>query len=68
AGAGLGGVVSAILGSHEHNHTLDKFRAEISRGRILLMVDTPLNQIDKIQNLIHQHHPEAETKITAHHI
>jgi hypothetical protein len=66
AGAGLGGIVSAMLGSHEHNHTLDRFRAEINRGRILLMVDAPSRQVEEIQTLIRRHHPEAEIKIAEH--
>lgn len=60
AGAGLGGMISAILGSHEHNHSLDHFRWEISSGRLLLMADVPRRQVDEIRGLILRHYPEAE--------
>lgn len=64
AGAVLGGTISAILSSHEHSHTLDRFRTEISRGRLLLMIDAPYRQVEEIQSLIHQYHPEANIEVT----
>jgi len=63
AGAGLGGAISAILGSHEHSHTLDRFRREISAGRLLLMVDAPRRRVDEIRQMILRHHPEAEIEV-----
>ncbi len=68
AGAGLGGVVSAMLGSHEHNHSLDRFRAQINRGLILLMVDVPSSQVEATQALIRNHHPEADITVTEHQV
>lgn len=64
AGASLGGLISAILGSHEQSHTLDGFRFALSRGRLLLMVDVPHRQIDAIKTIIRNHHPQADIKIT----
>ncbi|MGD2082696.1 MAG: DUF1269 domain-containing protein [Chromatiales bacterium] len=60
AGAGVGGVVSALLGSHEHNHDLDAFAQAIEAGRLLLMVDVPRRAVDSTRTLILMHHPEAE--------
>jgi hypothetical protein len=60
AGAGVGGVVTALLGSHEHNHDLDAFAEAIAAGRLLLMVDVPRGKVDRMQGLILKHHPEAE--------
>jgi len=59
AGAGFGAVVSALLSSHEHNHDLDAFQRAIEAGEILLMVDIPRQRVDKIRELILNHHPEA---------
>ncbi|KRT58217.1 hypothetical protein [endosymbiont of Ridgeia piscesae] len=63
AGAGFGAVVSALLSSHEHNHDLDAFQRAIEAGEILLMVDIPRQRVDKIRELILNHHPEAHIGI-----
>jgi len=60
AGAGVGGVVSALLGSHEHNHDLDAFAEAIGAGKLLLMVDVPRSRLEETRALILKHHPEAE--------
>ena len=59
-GAGVGAVISALLGSHEHNHDLDAFAEAIRAGRLLLMVDIPRTRLGRIRELILRHHPEAE--------
>jgi len=59
AGAGVGGVVSGLMASHEHNHSLDGFQQAIERGEILLLVDVPRAQVKQIKTLILKHHPEA---------
>jgi hypothetical protein len=60
AGAGVGAAVTALIGSHEHNHELDDFQSEIEQGKVLLMVDVPRKQVDEIKDMILKHHPEAE--------
>lgn len=62
-GSMLGGVVSAMIGSHEHNHALDRFRADIARGRLLLIINVPRRQFNEVQTLIHTIHPKAEISI-----
>lgn len=59
AGAGLGGVVSALLGSQEHNHDLDVFQKAIDQGDLLMMVDIPKRQEDAIRALVRKRHPEV---------
>jgi len=59
AGAGVGGVVSALMASHDHNHSLDSFQQAIEQGEILLLVDVPKTRVDEIKSLILQHHPDA---------
>ncbi|MEN8175436.1 MAG: DUF1269 domain-containing protein [Pseudomonadota bacterium] len=63
AGAGFGGVVSALMSSHDHNHDLDRFNDAIADGGILLLVDIPKERVDEISKAIRQHHPEAEISL-----
>jgi hypothetical protein len=60
AGAGVGAVITALLGSHEHNHELDHFQREIAAGRLLLLADVPRGRVAELSELISRHHPEAE--------
>jgi len=59
-GAGIGAVVHAMLGSHEHNHELDHYAKAIGEGWLLLMVDVPRNKVQEFGDMIRSHHPEAE--------
>jgi hypothetical protein len=60
AGAGFGGLVSALMSSHDHNHDLARFEDDIASGRILMLVDVPGLQRDAVTALVRNHHPEAE--------
>jgi hypothetical protein len=60
AGAGFGAVVTALLGSQEHNHKLDAFQRALAAGQILLLVDVPRYREDEVKTTILKHHPEAE--------
>jgi hypothetical protein len=60
AGAGVGGLVSALMSSHDHNHDLDGYQDAIERGEILLLVDVPKKQVDHVKATILEHHPEAK--------
>ncbi len=62
-GALLGGGVSALISSHEHNHQLDSFEAAVAAGQLLLMVDVPRRQVTQMQETIRQRHPEAHITI-----
>ena len=59
-GAGFGALVTALLGSQEHNHRLDVFRRALDRGQLLLMVDVPRQRESEVRATILRHHPEAE--------
>lgn len=65
AGAGMGGVVTALLGSQEHNHQLDVFHQAIAAGEVILMVDVPKRQVDQVGACILGHHPEAKIQDVA---
>jgi surface antigen len=60
AGAVFGAMVTALLGSQEHNHKLDAFQRALASGQILLMVDVPRKREDGVKATILKHHPEAE--------
>ena len=58
-GAGFGFFASTLVGSAVPNSHLKQFMPEIEAGRILLMVDVPLHQIDRVQSYFVERHPEA---------
>jgi hypothetical protein len=60
AGAGFGALVTALLGSQEHNRRLDAFQRALAAGQILLMVDVASQRVGEVENTIRRHHPEAE--------
>lgn len=59
AGAGFGALVTALLGSQEHNHRLDAFRRALADGELLLIVDVTRRQEAAIRDTILRHHPQA---------
>lgn len=63
-GAGLGAIVSGMVAKDIPKHELADFEADIARGKVLLLVDVPKREIEQWQDLIKQHHPEAEIKVT----
>jgi hypothetical protein len=58
-GAAFGFVASTMVGTSVPNSSLRQFAKDIEEGRILLMVDVPLHQVDEIQTYFVQRHPEA---------
>lgn len=64
AGAGLGGLVSALISKDIPNRQLAAFQGAIAAGQLLLLVDVPRSRVDEVAALIHSHHPEAEIEIT----
>jgi hypothetical protein len=63
-GAGVGAIVSALLGSQEHHHDLDKFQRAIAAGQLLLMIDVPRQQEEDVRSRILKHHREARIGAT----
>ena len=59
AGAGIGAWASGMIGTDVPNSQLEKFMPEIERGQVLLMVDVGLDEVARISDMIHSHHPEA---------
>ncbi|HHH39600.1 MAG TPA: DUF1269 domain-containing protein [Sedimenticola sp.] len=57
AGALFGGVVSALMKQHEHNHRLDRYQRAVDDGQLLLMVDLPRARVAEIRELIQRRYP-----------
>lgn len=64
AGAGVGGLLSSMVGSSIGNRQIQQFSEAIEDGHFLMMVDVPRQRVDEIEALIKKHHPEAECKGT----
>ena len=64
AGAGLGAAILGLMKGHEHNHQLDDYKHEIEQGEILLMVDLPKHDVERISDSILKHHPQAHIKVS----
>lgn len=59
-GALLGAWISSMVGSAIPNSRLRPFEAQIDAGRILLMVDVPERNVEKIKAVLNERHPEAQ--------
>ncbi len=64
AGTGLGAWASSLQGISTDNSQLEPFKENIERGEILMMVDVPKDRVGTIEELIRQHHPEADIRGT----
>lgn len=58
-GAGFGIWVSSLIGSGLPNSKLRAFRCDIDKGKILMMVDVPVEDMEKVTVLMKEQHPEA---------
>ena len=68
AGAGIGAWVSGMIGVDVPNTQIDKFEDAINEGEILMMVDVAKDRVGKSNQLVQQHHPEADMGGTEPHI
>ena len=66
AGAGLGAMVTALIGSQEHNRKLDRYQRALDEGYLVLMVDVPRRQVQRIRAMVLQRHPEAHMGTVSH--
>lgn len=68
AGAGFGAWISGMIGMDVPNSQIEKFKAAIENGEVLMMVDIPKTRVEEIEALIQQHHPDADMGGTEPHI
>lgn len=59
AGALFGAWSSSMIGISVPSHRLKRFEAAVQRGDVLLMVDVPVLQVQKIEDMLQASHPEA---------
>jgi hypothetical protein len=59
AGALLGAWVSSMVASAVPNSRLKAFQPDIEQGKVLMMVDVPMQRVQEITALVAQRHPEA---------
>ncbi len=68
AGAGVGSWLGSMVGVSVPSTRLKQFEIAIKAGEILLLIDVKRDQVDKIEELVKKHHPEAEIKGTEPHM
>jgi hypothetical protein len=58
-GAALGLWMGSMAAAAVPNSRLKPFREEIERGKVLLLVDVPYEQVDGVRDIVLSRHPEA---------
>lgn len=58
-GSVLGAWMASMAAAAVPNSRLKQFQAQIGEGKILAMVDVPLEQVERIRELVLKRHPEA---------
>lgn len=56
----FGGWAASLVGAAIPNSQLQKFQAELERGKLLLIVDVPARRIEQIEDVLQQRHPEMQ--------
>lgn len=64
AGATVGGLMSSMVGIGLPSGRLERFEDAIKAGQILMLVDVPRERVDEIEELVKNHHPEADIEGT----
>ncbi len=60
AGAGVGAWLSSMIGVDVPNSRLKDFEEAIEKGEFLMLVDVPKDRVDEIDEMVKQHHADAE--------
>lgn len=64
AGAGVGGLMSSMVGISLPSSRLKKFEDALNQGEFLVMIDVPRPRVEEIEQLVRKHHPEADIEGT----
>lgn len=64
AGAGVGGLMSSMVGVGLPSSRLKKFEDAINEGEFLLLVDVARTRVDEIEEMVRKHHPEVDIEGT----
>jgi hypothetical protein len=60
AGAGVGGLMSSMVGVGLPSSRLEKFEDAINNGEFLVLIDVPRTRVDEIEAMVMKHHPDAD--------
>lgn len=58
-GGALGAWVASMVGSSVPNSRLARFQRDIQAGKVLMVVDVPLDAVEDIRQVVLTRHPEA---------
>ena len=64
AGAGVGGLMSSMVGVGLPSSRLEKFEDAINDGEFLVLIDVPRTRVDEIEAMVMKHHPDADIEGT----
>jgi hypothetical protein len=67
AGAGVGGLMSSMVGSSIGSRRIEQFQEAMEKGEFLVMVDVPRQRVADMEAIIKKHHPEVECEGTDPH-
>ena len=60
AGATIGSLMGGLAGMNVGNTRLKRFEEAVEQGKLLVLIDVPLEKIEAIKELVTKHHPKAE--------
>ena len=63
-GAGLGAWVGGLVGMTLGNRRIKEFENEIEAGKLLVLVDVPVDRVEQTEELIKQYIPQAKIEHT----
>ncbi len=61
-GAMMGAWVSGMIASDVPNPQLKMFMRAVDRGKVLMIVDIPKDQLKDVSRMVKRHHPEADMR------
>jgi hypothetical protein len=62
AGIVIGTVSASMIGINVPNTRLSNFQAEIHQGKILFIVDIPVEQVERLSGMVKSHYPQSEMR------
>lgn len=64
AGAGVGGLLSSMVGISLGSSRLKKFEDAINQGKFLMLIDVARTRVDEIEEMVKGHYPDADIQGT----
>lgn len=64
AGAGVGGLLSSMVGMSIPSSRLKKFEDAVEQGEFLVLIDVARQRVDEVEEMVKKHHPEADIEGT----